>query len=176
MHKLPSQPDPDLCALCHQQGHGCCQASAEGQAQMFGLTQGEVALISQASGLEPEEFCLTDQAEPWFLEFLASIHPVFLQTMPGGRRLRLRLDDDYRCVFLSATGCRLPTPARPLYCRLYPFWVNPYDRLMVLTSPTCLAQKDARSWREVLKRLGQDEEELRRLFARLSELASQHKP
>jgi Fe-S-cluster containining protein len=173
MHKLVSQPDPDLCALCHQQGHGCCQASAEGQKQMFGLTQGEIALISQASGLKPDQFCLADQAEPRFLEFLDAIHPVFRQTMPGGRRVRLRLDEDYRCVFLTATGCRLPTAARPLYCRLYPFWVNPYGRLMVLMSDQCLAQQGARSWREVMKRLGQNEADLRRLFARLTELAAQ---
>lgn len=141
---------------------------------MFGLTQGEIAQISQASGLAPDQFCVADRAEPWFLEFLDSIHPVFRQTMPGGRRLRLRLDEQYRCVFLSERGCRLPTGARPLYCRLYPFWVNPHDRLMVLTSPICLAQKGARSWREVLKRLGQDEAELRRLFADLQELAALH--
>lgn len=141
---------------------------------MFGLTRGEIDLISQASGLDPEEFCLADQAEPGFLEFLDAIHPVFRRTMPRGRRLRLRLDGRYRCVFLTDQGCRLPTAARPLYCRLYPFWVNSHGRLMVLMSETCLAQRGARSWREVMKRLGQDEAELRRLFARLEEFAARH--
>lgn len=174
MHKLDAPPDPPLCALCHQEGRGCCQASAEGQASMFGLTRGEVALIGEVSGLKPEQFSVTDQATPEFLDFLDAIHPLFRQTMPGGRRRRLKLDEAYACVFLSPQGCDLPTPARPLYCRLYPFWLNPHGRLMVLRSERCLAQERARSWREVMLRLGQDEQTLRRLFARMEELAAEH--
>ncbi len=174
MHKLDSPPDPALCARCHQEGHGCCQASAEGQANMFGLTLGEIALISEVSGLEPGQFSVADRATDEFLDFLDSIHPLFRQTMPGGRRRRLKLDQTFACVFLSARGCRLPAPARPLYCRLYPFWINPHGRLMVLRSERCLAQEGARSWREVMLRLGQDEANLRGLFAYLEELATEH--
>lgn len=175
MHKLVSQPDPSLCARCHEEGRGCCRASEEGLASMFGLTMGEVALISQVSGLKPDQFSVADRASEEFLEFLDSIHPLFRQTMPEGRRRRLRLDAGYACVFLSPQGCRLPTPARPLYCRLYPFWLTPQGgRLMVLRSELCMAQEGARSWREVMLRLDQDEGHLRQLFGRMVELAAEH--
>ncbi|MFZ5584728.1 MAG: YkgJ family cysteine cluster protein [Thermodesulfobacteriota bacterium] len=162
-----------ICARCHGLGRGCCLAPA-GPDHMFGLTQGEIAAISAASGLKPADFCLADRVAPDFLEFLAAINPVFVQTMPGGRRLRLRLDDTGACGFLGAEGCRLPVLARPLYCRLYPFAINPHGRLMVLISGSCLAQEGARSWREVLKRLDMDEAAVRALWARLEELAAAH--
>jgi hypothetical protein len=45
---------------------------------------------------------------------------------------------------------------------------------MVLASRDCLVQQGARSWREVMKRLGQDEAGARELFARLQQLAAEH--
>lgn len=141
---------------------------------MFGLTGGEVALMENASGLPPEEFTVRDQADDEFLRHIKSIHPVFGQTMPGGRRIRLRVDESGTCCFLGSQGCTLPTEARPLYCRLYPFWFTPDGRLMVLGSPTCLAQENAQNWKEVLARLAQNIDELRELFARLCELAAEH--
>ncbi|MFH1058529.1 MAG: hypothetical protein V1797_07610 [Pseudomonadota bacterium] len=162
-----------ICARCHGLGRGCCVAPA-GPEHMFGLTRGEIAAMAAASGREPADFCVADRVGPQFLEFLAAINPVFVQTMPGGRRLRLRLADSGACCFLGVEGCRLPVDARPLYCRLYPFALNPHGRLMVLMSGSCLAQEGARSWREVLKRLDMDEAALRGLWARLEELAAEH--
>lgn len=171
---MPAPGDAHLCAQCHQAGGGCCRADADGVEYMFGLTRGEIEAMARASGLQPHQFVKADQASPRFLEFLDSLHPLFRQTMPRGRRLRLRLEEGGDCCFLGPEGCRLPREARPLYCRLYPFFVNPHGRLMVLHSPACLAQQGARSWREVLKRLGQDEATVRELFGRLQGLAAEH--
>ncbi|MBI5521504.1 MAG: YkgJ family cysteine cluster protein [Desulfarculus sp.] len=171
---MPAPGDAHLCAQCHQAGGGCCRADADGVEYMFGLTRGEIEGMARASGLEPWQFVVADQASPRFLEFLDSLHPLFRQTMPRGRRLRLRLETDGGCCFLGPEGCRLSREARPLYCRLYPFFVNPHGRLMVLSSPACLAQQGARSWREVLGRLGQDEATVRELFGRLQHLATEH--
>ena len=162
-----------ICARCHGLGRGCCVAPA-GPDHMFGLTRGEIAAMAAASGLTPAEFCLADRVAPEFLAFLESLNPVFVQTMPGGRRLRLRLSETGACCFLGDAGCRLPVEARPLYCRLYPFALNPHGRLMVLMSGSCLAQEGARSWREVMKRLEVSEEAVRGLWARLAELAAAH--
>lgn len=162
-----------ICARCHGLGRGCCVAPA-GPEHMFGLTRGEIAAMAAASGLQPADFCVADRVSPQFLEFLAAINPVFVQTMPGGRRLRLLLTDTGACCFLGPEGCRLPVKARPLYCRLYPFAINPHGRLMVLMSDTCLAQEGARSWREVLKRLDMSEEAVRALWARLEAFAAEH--
>ncbi len=167
--------DPPLCARCHLEGYGCCALSAPASPeQMFGLTLGEIKAMAQASGLAPQRFVVADRAAPEFLAGLMRIHPVFGQIMPGCARYRLAVDQDGACCFLGAGGCRLAWEARPLYCRLYPFWFTPDGRLMVLLSDTCLAQKGAHSWREVLARLGEDEQRLRGLFDRLQVLAGEH--
>ena len=163
-----------VCVHCHQRGTGCCRLADGDTSGMFGLTRGEVETISRASGLEPEEFTVRDQAPPEFLAQAARLHPVFLQTMPGGRRIRLKVDPAGACCFLGPQGCRLPEPVRPLYCRLYPIWFTPEGRLMVMLSDRCLAQEGAHSWREVLARLGVEEEPLRELFAQLLALAADH--
>jgi Fe-S-cluster containining protein len=141
---------------------------------MFGLTRGECLAMAQASGLAADDFSLADQAQPEFLEFLQAIHPAFLQTMPGGRRRRLRLTPEGACCLLAQTGCSLPVAARPLYCRLYPFWFNEHGRLMLLRDHSCLAQEGAGSQREVMGRLGLEEEGLRGLFAQFLALAQDH--
>ena len=171
---MPAAGDAHICAQCHQDGGGCCRSSPRGVEYMFGLTRGEIAAMAQASGLGPDQFVVADQASPRFLAFLEDLQPLLLQTMPRGRRLRLLLTPGGDCCFLGPRGCQLPRQARPLYCRMYPFMINPHGRLMVLTSEHCLAQAGARSWRGVLKRLGQDEATLRGLYARLAELAAQH--
>ena len=166
--------DPNICAQCHGQGAGCCRQGPLGAEKMFGLTEGEIEIMSQASGLAPDQFVVRDQASPQFLEFVERIHPIFLSTMPGGRRLRLKVGPQGACSLLGEQGCSLPWEARPLYCRLYPFWFTPQGQLMVLMSETCLAQKGARSWRDVLANLGESEKRLRELFEQLRQLAHQH--
>ena len=98
---------------------------------MFGLTRLEIEAISKASGLKPRQFMESDLITPQFEKQLEQIHPVFSQTIPQRKRMRLRVIRSGRCLFLGARGCRLPTSGRPLYCRLYPFWFTPDDRLMV---------------------------------------------
>lgn len=175
MSTQTSQPgqDANICAQCHQGGGGCCRLAGGDVRAMFGLTAGEVALIAQASGLPPARFVVVDMVEPEFLADIVKIHPLLGQTMPHGRRLRLRVDGGV-CCFLGPAGCTLPTQARPLYCRLYPFWFTPDGRLMVLGSARCLAQKNAISWKTVLKRMGEDIDRLRQLFLRLEDLAARH--
>lgn len=169
----PPSSDPHLCALCHAAGTGCCVLS-RGAERMFGLTEAEVARMTAASGCPVEAFTVRDQASPEFRRFLERLSPVFGQTMPAGRRVRLAVDAAGRCVFLGPDGCVLPGEARPFYCRLYPFWFTPDGRLMVLGNSDCRAQAGARHWRAVLEALGADEAGLRALFRRLEADAAAH--
>lgn len=172
-------PDPDrakktVCAVCHLKGGGCCRLGSDSAEHMFGLTLGEVEVIAKASNREPETFMKADRVSSRFLEDMAAIHPIFPQTLPQGRRLRLVVTEEGACVFLGPKGCTLPVDARPLYCRIYPFWFTPRGQVMVLISGKCLAQKDARSWRDVLTNMGETKGHLRELFARLEVLADEH--
>lgn len=172
--KTQTNGDPSICARCHAQGGGCCQLRGRGSEGMFGLTVGEIEIMARASGLTSEAFVVSDRAGEAFLAGARKIHPIFGQTMPHGFRLRLRLEPDGSCCFLGPGGCALPGEARPLYCRLYPFWFTPGGRLMVMGAPDCLAQRGARNCATVLARMGQDEATLRRLFGRLEQLAARH--
>ena len=163
----------NVCAQCHEEGHGCCVLGHAGAEKQFGLTQVEINEMCRAGGLSPGDFLVEDIAPPEFLDYVDQIHPVLRKTMPGGRRQRLKVDAQGRCVLLGPHGCGLPIAARPLYCRLYPFWFTPGGRLTVLISKTCLAQKGALSWRDVLARMHEEEDRLRFLFERLEELAAE---
>ena len=162
-----------ICAVCHAKGTGCCLFIPGLESQMFGLTSGEIEAISNHTGLSPDLFTVQDVAGREFLDGLASIHPVFLNTMPGGQRFRLVLKSD-QCFFLGRQGCTLPNSVRPLFCRLYPFWFTPKERLMVLTSDRCLAQADAASIEQVLQRMETNEKTMKKLFDQFTDLANQH--
>ncbi len=164
----------NICARCHQEGQGCCVLAPTGSEQMFGLTNREIRTICEATGMNERDFVTADIIDQGFHDLLASINPLFLKTVPGGRRLRLRTRGR-ACCFLGKCGCRLPVEARPFYCRLYPFCFTPDGLLMVLLSNSCLAQEGARHWREVLGRLGDSEENLRRLWAELEQAAAEHR-
>ena len=163
--------DPKICAVCHRQLGGCCRLGQGRVEKMFGLTPTEVEWIAHASGLAPSQFTVRDEVPLSTMNFFVELHPVFAQIMPGGKRVRLRLTGEGACWFLGPEGCRLPWEARPLYCRLYPMWFTPEGRIMVLINPSCLAQRGASSWREVMKRVGLTEQLARELFSELLALA-----
>ncbi len=69
-----------------------------------------------------------------------------------GHHEHLSTDERGRCVFLDPKGCLLPDKARPLYCRLFPFWVIS-DRVAFFPFEFCQAQKGTRSVNKIIKRL-----------------------
>ncbi len=169
-----NKSDPHICARCHGLKQGCCVLGQCHVEHMFGLTAGEIKIISRASGLKAGQFVEQDEITFEFERTLKQLHPVFAQTMPDRKRNRLKVNRAGRCVFLGPEGCRLPSQSRPLYCRLYPFWFKPSGGLMILLSETCLAQERASSVDEVLARMGADKAELKELFSRLKILAKEH--
>lgn len=162
-----------VCATCHDQGRGCCTLGSAGEREMFPLTLTEVEVIAKSTRLKPVDFLVADRPPKEFVDFAQRLHPLFGRCMPDGIRLRLRITAG-QCSLLGPQGCRLPSFSRPLYCRLYPFFFDPDDRLMVLISERCLAQEGARTWREVLVRMNENEENLRRLFGMYQSFAASH--
>jgi Fe-S-cluster containining protein len=162
-----------ICLECHAQGRGCCTLGSAGSGEMFPLTWPEVQAICRATGRRAGDFVAADRPAQAFLDFAAALNPLLIRCMPGGVRLRLRVKDG-GCCLLGPQGCLLPVEVRPCYCRLYPFFLTPGGRLMVLLSERCLAQEGARGWREVLARLGGSEAELRAIFAQYEQASLSH--
>jgi Fe-S-cluster containining protein len=162
------------CARCHENGAGCCLIIPGCHGDQFGLTRGEIDRIVVETGIPEADFTDADRADPRFMAVLDAIHPAFRLTMPEGRRIRLKVDVD-RCHLLGSEGCVLPEALRPLYCRIYPFWFDARERLILLRATQCLAQEDAISPYEVMRRLEMDENVLRSLFAQWLQFVREHR-
>lgn len=79
---------------------------------------------------------------------------------------RLAIAADGGCALLGPEGCRLPRPARPLYCRLFPFWIRA-RRELYFEFDKCLAQREARGGASLLMRLGMTSENVRHTYSEL---------
>jgi len=85
---------------------------------------------------------------------------------PGDAHDRLTILNNGACSLLGASGCRLPRPARPLYCRLFPFWIRGGQELYFEFSQ-CQAQREARGGAGLRLRLGMTSEDIRRTYKEL---------
>lgn len=160
----------NICARCHAQGTGCCQLSPEHIPFLFGLMHPEIERIAGVTGMKPEDFTVSDIPPMEFYRHILMLHPLFEATMTTKQRIRLRLQDN-RCVFLGQNGCLLPVEVRPFYCRLYPVWFDMDDKPFLLRSKTCLAQNNAISIYQVIRRLDTTETHLFSLFREFSSMA-----
>lgn len=91
-------------------------------------------------------WCVDEPNSPDFLKAMRDLFPgerdAIRAAFPDGEsHMRLALDPDGACVFLSEHGCVLPRPARPYFCRIFPFWVV-RGRLQCFQSEDCLAVRE----------------------------------
>ncbi|MDL2280202.1 hypothetical protein LJC15_06065 [Desulfovibrio sp. OttesenSCG-928-G11] len=117
-----------------------------------------------------------DCCQPWpnSQEFITSMKALFPREKnrieqlfpPGKKHLSLRLRADGACVFLGGDGCRLPRPARPWYCRLFPAWMTGLGPSL-FTAKGCLIAERAQNPAHGIRLMAADPDELRAIFARL---------
>ena len=109
--------DEFLCVRCARKQQTCCQDSD------IHVTLADVRRIAAATGRE--EF--SEFRQPAYAVYDQSIEdPFWYQHVfrKDGMRRVLKQRDGGDCGFLGDHGCTLPTDARPLVCRLYPFDYN----------------------------------------------------
>ena len=134
------------------------------------------ALESALPAAPPDQgdsICMSEINVP---EFIGSMHELF----PGekkrvnalfpakGRHFTLRIRSDGSCIFLGQDGCRLPRPARPWYCRIFPAWVVGQSLTLFLLQD-CLISHRAKGPAEGVRMLGTTPARVRGLYARLRE-------
>lgn len=135
---------PSICAKCAQISPTCCHCSTGDDVLVAPLSADEwermqtVAPWVLAAGVVVRE-----TNSPLFREEMIRLFPdqpeeVNASFPAGGHHLRLAQNHIGQCACLGPAGCLLPTPARPLFCHLYPFWFF-NDRLQVFGDPHCLA-------------------------------------
>ena len=166
----------DVCARCHALGHGCCLIKEENIPNQIGIFYSDIQRICNHLNVSEEYFVVKDTVSDEFLEALTtSIHPIFKKIYHKNIGFKLKTIDG-KCVFLSDTGCKLPDSARPLYCKIYPFWSSKDDKFInVLSSFDCLAQRQSTlSWRIVNENFGYTEEYIRGMFEEIVNAAEEH--
>ena len=160
-----------ICAICAQNGPTCCQLG-QGQAGfLFPLSSVEKEAITACDRWKNVCFTSRTSNSTRFISRLLNIFPNDrdkIQTLypEHGDHEHLSIDKQGSCIFLGPMGCHLPEKARPLYCRLFPFWVID-GRVDFFTFDLCLAQKGARSVNKVMKRLKMNTSQILTLYEAL---------
>ncbi|UIJ36699.1 hypothetical protein [Desulfobaculum bizertense] len=161
--------DSCMCAACARRGQCCCEVLPEDIPHCFPLSQADVERIEAATGI-PGKGIARQETVPALVQSLERLFPECKDLLQekvqiGGQHLRLALEDG-ACVFLGSEGCTLPRDARPVYCRIYPFWVQK-GSIMVFDTAPCVQRAGAAGLDKLLSALDMDRKTVRRLFATL---------
>lgn len=160
-----------ICATCAQNGPTCCQLG-QGQADFsFPLSRVETQIISVCDRWQGMRFTVRVSNSSRFISRLKNLFPSDLDRIQAlypehGRHEHLLTDECGRCVFLGPVGCLLPGNTRPLYCRLFPFWVIG-GRVGFFPFELCQAQKSARSVNKVMRCLNMNTSQIFSLYHEL---------
>ncbi len=160
-----------ICAICAQNGPTCCQFGQGAAGYGFPLSGVEMKILSACD--RRQEMCFTIRV-PNSTQFISRVKNHFPDDLDRiqalypehGHHEHLATDERGRCVFLGPTGCLLPGKSRPLYCRLFPFWIIG-DRVVFFPFALCLAQNSARSVRKVMKCLKMNNPQILSLYYEL---------
>ena len=181
-----------ICARCARIGDTCCRLAQDFQGECFPVSAAELARIKQALPavqdavsveILPESARSVTAMNPLaaitpaapntlaFMKAMQSLFPFEKEAVkkafdPAGRHIRLALPDGRTCVFLSASGCLLPSWSKPWFCRIFPFWVVD-GKIRHFNSATCLALKETSSIRELLNRFGITADDVLNLFKQM---------
>lgn len=128
----------------------------------------------EQGGAGPEHF-QSQENTPDFLDNLCRLFPGEEEEVRAlfpqrGIHDRLAVTDNasgsLSCRLLGPEGCTLPRDARPLYCRLFPFWVRG-GSVLYFDFQDCQAVRERRGPGQMYQALGMDEGEARELYAAL---------
>jgi Fe-S-cluster containining protein len=136
----------------------------------FPLSGLEVELLDRHL-LKTDGFFVSMPNSHSFLQALTHLFPfsgeILRQRFPlGSSHLRLATDADGKCAFLGGMGCVLTDEQRPLFCRLFPFWIAG-EQLYIFEYERCLQIRTAQSFPEILAAFGTTLEALGDLYDRL---------
>ena len=157
--------DAHVCARCALHGQTCCECP-QGEEQLLPPVS-EVErdwMIRTVPWVVEKGFLVREANSPRFLKLMGRLFPdhggkVYSLFPPDGWHYRLALDRSNRCVLLGAKGCLVPHLARPLFCRIFPFWFIE-DQPQIFEFSDCLALRTAETVQELCSLLGTSPEEL----------------
>jgi len=159
----------NVCARCAERSGTCCSLTPGDEEFCFPLSALERARM-EANGAGPGHFVRQENTRG-FVDNLCRLFPgedaaLRGQFPPDAAHDRLALAPAGECLLRGPEGCILPQEARPLYCRLFPFWVRG-GRQMYFEFSQCQALLEGRGAAGLLRRLGMTEALVRELYREL---------
>lgn len=163
--------DADACRRCAERSGTCCALTPGQEEFCFPLSASERTAM-EAAGAEASMFIAQDNT-PAFVDNISRLFPgedAHIRALfpAGGSHDRLAILPTGECMMLGPEGCRLPREARPLYCRLFPFWIRS-GRQMYFEFTDCQALRESRGGAALLRRLGMTETEVFDMYHSLRE-------
>ena len=119
MEEKPEVP----CFSCPSSSFCCSYPDPKEGFVSLGLN--EAKKIREHTGKQIEEFAEFRAVDPELLEDFKQNDPEIYETLIDGKVLALKLKKNGDCIFLGKNKLCTIYSARPLICRLYPFW---YER------------------------------------------------
>lgn len=148
--------EENICARCSKINRTCCRIQPENAVNCFPLSGPEIKELNRYFNGENPVLRTKNSVE--FVRNLKKLIPdekkAIVKEFPeDGTHQRLKTTEDGSCILLGDRGCILPWRARPLYCRLYPFWVYK-GKITLFDDPDCLALQEKMQLRQILSLLG----------------------
>ncbi len=161
--------DPLICARCAENGRTCCYSIPGDEDSITPISELEIRNMSLAAPWVVKEKVVAESPNsPRFLHYIHRLFPADEEAVrrafpADGRHYRLATEPDGRCPLLGEDGCLVPRQGRPLFCRLYPFWMTGSEA-QVFANPECQAQVDSETTLELCQVLHADLPHIRRLY------------
>lgn len=156
------------CTICARKGPTCCQAGQNRKGLGSPLSKIEKQTISTYYKRKDGCFTVRTLNSP---EFISKLKYIFPKDIDRIRELFpendyhecLATDSQGCCIFLGSTGCLLSDETKPLYCKIFPFWVVG-KKVGFFRFKNCQAQKDAGTFQTVLKHFNMNSSQIYLLY------------
>ncbi len=164
--------NPSICAQCYEKGQSCCTYRKNTTYDMITIiSKFEINRILQVfPRLNRSKAFVEKTNTKTFEHNVEELFPdrsdaVMRSFMPGKTHFELSTTEK-GCRFLTPKGCVLPRDARPLFCRIYPFWFR-NNEAMVFFDTHCLAIKNCSTIQEVYLAIGTNPSVVKKIFIQL---------
>ena len=156
------------CIICARKGPTCCQTGQNRTDLGFPLSKIERQTISTYKKRKDGCFTVRTLNSPQFVSKLKYMFPKDIDRIQelfpdNGYHECLATDNQGCCFFLGSTGCLLSEETKPLYCKIFPFWVVG-KKIGFFRFENCMAQKKAGTVQTVLMSLNMNSSQIYLLY------------
>ncbi|MCP3941162.1 MAG: hypothetical protein GY710_06745 [Desulfobacteraceae bacterium] len=166
--------NPNMCKRCDSMDRSCCTLRAENNEGLPAPVSGpEIKkILNLFKDKKRSDFLDKRINSPQFIGQMSILFPDMAESINNvfpvdGSHFDLKTQED-ACIFKDANGCLLPDDARPLFCRIYPFWFFD-DKPNIFQDPNCLALENCQTISEVVLCLGTKPERLKQIHGLICE-------